>query len=191
MNYKLRIDRERFIKKDLKEYNPGIARFIRLYTNLGYLAVLVYRIGNWSSKGNSLIRKIIRKLYFVLNLFIEIITGITIGPQAEIGEGFYIGHHGGIIIHPKAILGINCSISQGVTIGVKAPLETKSAPIIGNNVYIGAGAKILGGIKIGNNVIIGANAVVVSDVPSNVISGGIPAKIIKPLNKQNDEVGLN
>ena len=107
--------------------------------------------------------------------------GIEIYPQTKIGEGFYIGHFGCITVHPKTKIGKNCNLSQGVTIGIINRGNKKGVPTIGDNVYIGSGAKILGNITIGSNVAIGANAVVLSDVPDNAVVAGIPA-VIKSYN---------
>jgi serine O-acetyltransferase len=82
------------------------------------------------------------------------------------------------VINPKAAIGENCNISQGVTIGIVNGGKKAGVPTIGNRVYIGPGAKIVGSITIGNDVAVGANAVVVSNVPDGVTVGGIPAKII-------------
>ena len=93
-------------------------------------------------------------------------------------KAIYIGHFGGIIISGGAVIGRNCNISQGVTIGIAGKGKNRGIPIIGEGVYIGAGAKLIGKIHVGNNVAIGANAVVTKDVPDNAVVGGIPAKII-------------
>lgn len=98
--------------------------------------------------------------------------------DTKIGKGFYIGHFSGIVVSGAAIIGDNCNISQGVTIGVAGKGENRGVPQIGNNVYMAAGAKLIGKIKIGNNVAIGANAVVTHDVPENAVVVGIPAKVI-------------
>jgi len=103
--------------------------------------------------------------------------GIDIQTQI-IGEGFYIGHFGQIIVHNQVKIGNNCNISQGVTIGVSNRGKKMGVPIIGDNVYIAPGAKIFGGISIGNNVAIGANSVVNDDIPDNAVVVGIPAKIV-------------
>jgi serine O-acetyltransferase len=100
--------------------------------------------------------------------------GISIHPQS-FGPGLKIPHYGMVIVNKKARIGKNCEIHSGVNIGQ----HKGEAPKIGNNVYIGPGAKIFGGITIGNNVSIGANSVVTKDVPNNVTIVGIPAKIIK------------
>ena len=104
--------------------------------------------------------------------------GISIPFTTTIGTGFYIGHFGGIIVNSKTIIGNNCNISQGVTIGIKNRGKNIGTLIIGNNVYIGPGAKIFGNLKIGNNVAIGANCVVANDIPDNSVVVGIPGKII-------------
>ncbi len=104
--------------------------------------------------------------------------GISIPFKTEIGKGFYIGHFGTIVVSPLAVIGDNCNISQGVTIGVANRGKNKGYPSIGKNVYIGPGAKIFGSIKIGNNVAIGANCVVTKDVPDNAVVVGVPGKVI-------------
>lgn len=104
--------------------------------------------------------------------------GYDIPAETVIGKGFYIGHFGGVVISPKARIGSNCNISQGVTIGFSSRGPRKGYPIIGNNVYLGPGSKIIGKIRIGNNVAIGANAVVLADVPDNGVAVGIPAKVV-------------
>ena len=100
---------------------------------------------------------------------------IWISPKCVIGEGFHMMHLNGITIGSGAIIGKNCTIYQQVTIGN----EKDKFPVIGDNVTIYAGAKVLGGIKIGNNAVIGANAVVLKDVPENSVAVGVPARIIK------------
>lgn len=98
-------------------------------------------------------------------------------PHSVFGPGLAIVHYGTIVISPNCLIGSNCRIHVGVNIGANGG-ETNAATI-GDNVYIGPGAKIIGNIRIGNNVVIGANAVVTRDVPDGVTVGGIPAKIIR------------
>lgn len=105
-------------------------------------------------------------------------TGIQIPYSTSIGKGFYIGHFGTIVINGNAIIGENVNISPGVNIGQASRGKHKGTPIVGNRVYIGPGAKIIGNITIGNNVCIGANAVVTNDIPDNACVAGIPATLI-------------
>ena len=104
--------------------------------------------------------------------------GISIPASTRIGSGFYIGHFGGIVVNEASTIGRNCNISQGVTLGQANRGERRGAPTIGDNVYIGPGAKIVGRVHVGSNVAIGANAVVSRDVPDNAVVGGIPAEVI-------------
>jgi serine O-acetyltransferase len=107
--------------------------------------------------------------------FWSVVTGADIPINVKIGGGLLIPHPNGIVIHAGAEIGVNCLIFQQVTIGSK---EGTRPPIIGGHVDIGAGAKIIGGIRIGDHAKIGANAVVLSDVPEGKTAIGIPAKII-------------
>jgi serine O-acetyltransferase len=107
--------------------------------------------------------------------------GMDISRDARIGSGFYIGHFGGIFVNKDVVIGDNCNISQGVTLGRQNRGARVGCPVIGNNVYIGPGAKIIGNVHVGDNAAIGANAVVVNDVAANTSVGGIPARPISDL----------
>lgn len=104
--------------------------------------------------------------------------GISIPPHAQIAEGFYIGHFGGIVVNEACVIGRNCNISQGVTLGQANRGKRKGSPIIGNDVYIGPGAKIVGAVRVGNRAAIGANSVVTKDVPDNAVVVGVPGRVI-------------
>lgn len=104
--------------------------------------------------------------------------GIQILKNTEIGAGLYIKHFGGIIIHPEVRIGKNCTLCQGVTIGISERGTKAGVPVIGDNVYIGPGAKIFGSVRIGNDVAIGANAVVNKDLPDNSVAVGVPARVV-------------
>ena len=149
----------------------------------GFWALLFYRICAIRHKFKSvLLRAPFAILYIFLSKISQILFGIYIGSHAKIGRRLTIEHFGCIVIHNNATIGDDVIIRQGVTIGNKTPDAPLSVPVIGNRVSIGAGAKILGGIKIGNDVQIGANAVVITDVPDNSIAVGVPA-IIKTKEK--------
>jgi serine O-acetyltransferase len=104
--------------------------------------------------------------------------GISIPFETAIGSGFYIGHFGGIVVNEKSIIGRNCNISHGVTLGESNRGEKRGCPVLGDNVYIGPGAKIVGAVRIGNDVAIGANCVVTKDVPDRAVVVGIPGRVI-------------
>lgn len=104
--------------------------------------------------------------------------GIQIPVRTQIGPGLCIGHFSGIVINPNAVLGKNISILQGATVGQSQRGIRQGTPVIGDCVYIGPGAKVIGAITVGNNVVIGANAVVSRDIPDNAVVAGVPAEII-------------
>ena len=104
--------------------------------------------------------------------------GIDIQHVTRIGPGLLIGHFDGIVVSGDAIIGRNCNISQGVTIGVSRRGKRPGTPVLGDNVYLGPGAKVFGGITIGKNVAVGANCVVAKDVPDNAVVVGSPARAI-------------
>ncbi len=104
--------------------------------------------------------------------------GFDISPTTQIGKGLYIGHFGCLVVNPKAVLGKNVNLSQGVTIGQANRGPRCGTSIIGDNVYIGPGAKIVGAVVIGNDVAIGANAVVTHDVPDHAVVAGVPARVL-------------
>ena len=107
------------------------------------------------------------------------VTGIEIHPAATIGNGFFIDHGMGVVIGETTEIGDYVTLFQGVTLGGTGKERGKRHPTLGNHVVVGAGAKILGGIKIGDNVKIGANSVVLKSVPANSTVIGVPARIIK------------
>lgn len=143
----------------------------------GFWAMCVYRFGRWRyGIRPRLLRMPFSLLYRILYKWIQIVTGIELPCEARVGRNFVIDHFGGIVVSGYATFGDNCRIRNGVVVGL-ARTEDPCAPVIGNNVDIGAGAKVLGRIRVGDNVVIGANAVVIRDVPENSIAVGVPARI--------------
>lgn len=143
----------------------------------GFWALLVYRFGRWRyGVRPALLRKLFSLIYRVLYKGVQILTGIELPCEVPLGRNFVIEHSGGIVVSGFARFGDNCRIRNGVVIGLSR-VDDPCAPSFGNNVDIGAGAKVLGNIRIGNNVLIGANAVVLTDVPDNCIAVGVPAII--------------
>lgn len=159
------------LREDLKAYQGN-------WGAQGYWAMVIYRYGRWRYQVHPpLLRKPFSGVYKFLYKCTQIVTGIELPCEVQVGRNFVIDHFGGVIVSGHARFGDNCRIRNGVVVGLKNT-DTPAAPIIGNNVDIGAGAKILGSIRIGNNVTIGANAVVLNDVPDNSIAVGIPARIV-------------
>ena len=145
----------------------------------GFWALIVYRFGRWRyGVKPAPLRKLFSLIYKVLYKLIQIVTGIELPCEVPIGKNFVIEHSGGIVVSGFAKFGDNCRIRNGVVVGLSR-VDDPCAPSFGDNVDVGAGAKVLGNISIGNNVCIGANAVVLCDVPDNSIAVGVPA-IVKP-----------
>ena len=129
------------------------------------------------------------KLFYKLKLKkISRKTHIQIYARTQIGEGFYIGHFGRVIINPDSIIGKNVNIATGVTIGQESRGKRKGSPIIGNNVWIGTNSVIVGNVKIGDDVLIAPLSYVNFDVPSHSIVIGNPAKIIPKENATKDYI---
>jgi serine O-acetyltransferase len=145
----------------------------------GFWVMVVYRFGRWRyGIKPALLRKPLSLLYKVLYKLVQVLTGIELPCEVEVGRGFVIDHFGGIVVSGYARFGERCRIRNGVVVGL-ARVDQPCAPVIGDDVDIGAGAKVLGDIRIGDRVLIGANAVVVTDVPDDHIAVGVPA-VIKP-----------
>ncbi|MBI5742132.1 MAG: serine acetyltransferase [Nitrospirae bacterium] len=155
----------------LSDGNISARTLIRGILSQGFQAILVYRFFRWFH-----IKRIpSQPLRFIIERFVEITTGISIPVECRIGKGFRIHHFGGIIFHPSVEMGEGCSVYHEVTIGDRG--GKGGAARIGNNVLIGAGAKIIGEITIGDNCIIGANSVVRESVPDDCCVVGNPGVI--------------
>lgn len=139
----------------------------------GYKAVRKYRRAHWFHEHNM---KFIARY---LSQRARHKTGIEIHPAAQIGNGFVIDHGMGVVIGETTIIGDNCILYQGVTLGGTGKEHGKRHPTLGNNVLVGSGAKILGPVKIGDNARIAAGAVVLNDVPADSTAVGVPARIVK------------
>jgi serine O-acetyltransferase len=150
----------------------------RQLSRQGLWAMAVYRFGRWRYTIRwRWLRMPFSLLYKVLKPISEVLTGIELPCEVTLGRRFRIDHFGGIVISGDAVFGDDCVIRNGVTVGLKHAGH-RGAPILGNRVDVGAGAKILGAVQIGDDVLIGANAVVLTDVPSNSIAVGVPARVL-------------
>lgn len=145
------------------------------FTCHGLHAMILFRFGKiLYAVPIPILSHILKVIYRILFFLLSTLYGISINPICKIGPGFYIGHYGAIFIRGE--FGSYCSISQGVTFGSKGAGKSAGWPVVGDNVYVGAGAKVIGAISIGDNAVIGANAVVVKDIPKGHLAVGIPAK---------------
>lgn len=158
----------------VKKRDPAArGKFEILLTNQGLHAIWSYRLAHWLYiSGYKFLARIISQIS-------RFFTGIEIHPACLIGKGLLIDHGSGVVIGETAIIGDNCTIFQGVTLGGTGKNQGKRHPTLRNNVFVGAGAKILGNIEIGDNVKIGANAVVLTDIPEGATAVGVPARIIE------------
>lgn len=141
-------------------------------------AVWTYRLGRriliWH---DGPMKRVALKFYWLLYRIVETAVGITLPISAEVGPGLRIWHFGNIVIHSGVVIGADCTLRHGVTIGNRH--TDGPVPRLGDNVEVGAYAQILGGVKIGNNCKIGAMSLVLSDVPDGATAVGIPAQVIK------------
>ena len=120
-------------------------------------------------------------LYHLVKIWfhrLSMLLGVYVDPTTEIGPGLYIGHPCGIIINKRCRIGANCSIAAHVTLGRKSREPKEGCPSLGDRVYVGTGAVIIGAICIGDDAAVGANAVLTKDVPEKAVVAGIPAVII-------------
>ncbi|NGZ10493.1 MAG: serine O-acetyltransferase [Nitrospira sp. LK70] len=165
------------IKQDLQavfDRDPAATSKLEvILTYAGFHALLAYRISHWLKSYDVPI------LPRVISQLARWVTGVEIHPSAKIGTGFFIDHGMGVVIGETAEIGDYVTLFQDVTLGGTGKERGKRHPTLGNHVVVGAGAKILGGIKIGDNVKIGANSVVLKHVPANSTVIGVPARVIK------------
>ena len=165
------------IKEDFRQecrqstYAGGSRKVFHALTGPGFQAVFGYRLTHWLSKYR------IPFLGMILQRLVEVWTGVSISPKAEIGPGLVIFHFGGVIVNGSVVMGRECSLHHDVTIGNRTP--GSGSPRIGDRVVIGAGARLLGELTIGDDVEIGANAVVIESLPARAVAVGIPAHIVR------------
>lgn len=158
----------------IKERDPAAKSGVEvLFLYSGLHALLAYRVSH---------KLYLKKLHFPARLVSQVaraITGIEIHPGATIGRGLFIDHGSGVVIGETAEIGDNCTLYQGVTLGGTGKHTGKRHPTLGDNVMIGAGAKVLGPFRVGSNSKIAAGAVVLDEIPDNSTAVGIPARVVR------------
>ena len=150
---------------------PGALEVLLLYQ--GIHALICHRFAHWFYK---------HRMFFIARLISQIsrfFTLIEIHPGAQLGHGILIDHGSGVVIGETAVVGDNCTIYQGVTLGGVGTKKGKRHPTLGNNVMVGAGAKILGAFEVGDNCNIAANAVLLKPLEENITAAGIPARPVR------------
>ncbi len=161
--------------QNIKKFDPAARTSIEiLLAYPGLWAVWIHRVSHklWHKNFKTLARWI--------STWNRFFTGIEIHPGAQIGKRLFIDHGMGVVIGETAIIGDDCTLYHSVTLGGTSLEKGKRHPTLGNNVVIGAGAKVLGPVVLGNNSSVGANSVVIKDVPDNATAVGIPARFSKP-----------
>ena len=166
--------RLRYDIKAIKERDPaarnGFEVFL-LYSGLH--AVIYYRFSHW------FFRHHMRFIARMISQFARFMTGIEIHPGAQIGWGLFIDHGSGVVIGETTVIGNDCTLYQGVTLGGTGKDSGKRHPTLGDNVMVGSGAKILGPFKVGDNARIAANAVVLEEIPADCTAVGVPARVVR------------
>lgn len=174
------------LKEDIaviKERDPAArSSFEILLTYSGLHAIHSYRRANWFYR---------HKMFTIARMisqFAKFRTGIEIHPGATIGKGLFIDHGTGIVIGETTVIGDNCLLYQGVTLGGTGKDKGKRHPTLGNNVLVGSGAKVLGPFRVGNNVKIAANAVVLNEIPDDCTAVGVPARVVRKKGQKVDDL---
>ncbi len=165
--------------EDITRYRSMGHRGRQLWLNPAIWAITIYRLGNrlHTAPPFILLRIPLKIVYFFASMFSEVVMEMCLDPHATIGGGLYIAHIGGIHINPQAIIGRNCDIAHRVTIGASA-MGRQGSPVLGDKVYIGTGATLVGKIKIGSGAKIAANTLVITNIPEGATVMGVPGRII-------------
>jgi len=165
-----------YVKEEMRvimERDAAIKTPWEIFLYPSFKAMIRYRVAHWLYQ---------RKHYFLARWYSQRTvrkTGIEIHPGATIGKGLFIDHGIGVVIGETTMIGDNVTIYQGVTLGGTGKEKGKRHPTIGNNVMVGAGAKVLGPVSVGDNAKIGAGSVVLKAVPPNSTVVGVPGRVIK------------
>jgi serine O-acetyltransferase len=171
------------VKQDLNRIDAGFrSRVLGVFLKPGTWAVLNYRLCRWVylCRAPKFIKKFLGLGTSLLQLWIAVLTNIDLPPSAEIGPGLFIPHTGFIVVAVGTRIGSNCTLAQGVTIGHSLGGQNSHVglPLIGDRVYVGPSAVIIGNLTIGNDALIGAGAIVIRSVPPAGVVVGNPARLI-------------
>ncbi|MGN0597601.1 MAG: serine O-acetyltransferase EpsC [Ruminiclostridium sp.] len=172
--------------QSIRERDPAVKSDLEVFFLYpSFKAIRAYRRAHWFYT---------KKHYFIARAISQHAlrkTGIEIHPGAKIGKNLFIDHGSGVVIGETAEIGDNCTIYQNVTLGGTGKETGKRHPTLGNNVMVGAGARVLGPFKVGDNSKIAANAVVLTEVPPNCTAVGVPARVVKRNGVRVNETDLD
>jgi serine O-acetyltransferase len=168
--------------EDLRRYGGPWHRLRALVLAPRVWAIVAFRFARWvhSAGSAAILRLPLRALVSLIAVFIDVATNIELPSQVSIGPGLFLPHSGYIVVASNVVIGSHCTLTQGVTIGHRGggSVVSLAGPVIGDRVYLGPGAVVLGPISIGDDVLIGANAVVTRSVPDRAVVVGNPARVI-------------
>lgn len=171
---KLRMDFER----SCVDHNlEGMLAYLKILFIVDFYPVAYYRLVEYCRERKTVFRKLFKILLVFIKPLTDGLSGARIYSDASIDGGLLLHQSSGVVIAPGTVIGKNCTFFSGACVVYKANFEWSGAPVIGDNVKLMVGSKVIGDIKVGNDSFIGANAVVVTDVPPFSIAVGVPAKI--------------
>jgi serine O-acetyltransferase len=177
----LAADLEKCYAIALGSRHPPVLKRLRTWIwNFEIPCIAVYRLGHWAiglRARHALLALPFLAIYVFTNFFVRLVRHVEVSPRATIGAGFHLGHPSSIFIGPTRI-GVNCNVTHNVTIGVGLGAQRMGIPIVGNNVWIGPGATLTGGIVIGDGATISAGSIVTHDVPPGALAAGNPARVV-------------
>jgi len=167
-------------KEDLGRYRAYGESYRQIALNPAVWCIFWYRLGRWiySPGRNLLVRCVGKPIHLIGATWIEAFLQMRINVRAEIGPGLLIAHCGGITLHPEVVIGRHCDIAHHVTLGTRG-VGSQGAPKLGNNVYVGTNAVLIGPIRVGDGARIAANSLVNRDVPAGATVMGVPAVVVK------------
>lgn len=171
------------IRSDFHRYiaTGGKSKLKIIFFNQGFIFTSIFRINTAlynTCKPIPVLRQLAGLHGLIWLKISQVITGISFPIGLKIGRGIFISHSGSILINGRCVIGDNCNFAPGTLIGYGIKDSIEGSPIVGNRVFFGPGAKVLGPITIGDDAMIGANAVVNKDVPNMGVAAGVPAKIV-------------
>ncbi|NDK57510.1 serine O-acetyltransferase [Pontibacter fetidus] len=168
---------------DIYAYRKGWPKWSVLFIPIFYWTtwpIISYRFSHWVHYRVNILffRQVLKCFSFMSQRFFETFTSVEISEKAFIGKGIFIAHYGSIVISERTRIGDYVSLHQGVTLGGAGRGEDYGDPVLGDRVYIGAGAKVVGKVNLGSDIMIGCNSVVTKNFPDSTTLGGVPAKIL-------------